>query len=425
MERRNFIKTLGMLSASMAVSTRHSATGRELSAPQRYLDSLGRIDWQQVREQFFLPKDYAYFNTGGLGASPKTVLDALQRESEQLEVHPQPGRDAAKWEEVKEKCAKILGCEKEEIALVSCATEGNNIVINGLPMKKGDEIITTTHEHVGGHIPLLNRAKRDGLIIKSFAPDLSNGLANVGLVEKLITKRTKLIFLSHVTCTTGQMLPAKEIAELAKSRKIKLAFDGAQGPGNIPINVREYGCDYYSTSGHKWLLGGKRTGIFYIKKEELDSLNPITVGAYSTAEMDFDKRELRYSPSAQRFEYGTQNPALFHALGAALDFFAAIGHEAIFAHNCELAEHLYERLQEIDKVEVLSPTEEKYRTSMITFRMRGVPSAKISSVLTEQQVRVRGVGEANLDAIRVSCHLYNSMEEVERLVELVKGLSKA
>jgi len=422
MERRNFIKALGILSGGIAVSSRRSALGQEPSTSNGYLDAQGKVDWKRVREQFFLPTDYAYFNTGGLGSSPKVVLDVLKHDLLELEVYPQPGHNVIKWDEVKEKCAQVFGCEKEEIALVSCATEGNNIVINGLPMKKGDEIITTTHEHVGGHIPLLSRAKRDGLIIKSFTPDYKNGLANVELIDKLITKRTRLIFLSHVTCTTGQLLPAKEIAELARARKIKFALDGAQGPGNIPINVREYGCDFYSTNGHKWLLGGKRTGIFYIKKDELESLNPITVGAYSTAGMDFDKRELEFSSSAQRFEYGTQNPALFHSLGAAIDFYAAVGLNTIFDHNRMLAEHLYRRLQEIDRVEVLSPKEEKYRTSMITFRMKGIPSAKISSALTEKQIRVRGVGEANLDAIRVSCHLYNSIEEVERLVETMRGL---
>ncbi len=428
MQRKEFLKSMAFLTFSALFPNSKKLNHVNIENFKERISNLGSNDpkfWKLIREQFPIPRDFTYLNTGGLGSSPFVVTHKVIEEMDNLDKYPTPNHDLERWWKVKEKCADIFGCEKEEIALVSCATEGINIVVNGLPLKKGDEVILTTHEHAAGNIPLLNRAKRDGIVLKTFEPDIKNGFGNLERIERLITKRTRLIFISHITCTTGQLFPEKEICKLAKDKGLWVFLDGAQVPGMMPINVREYGCDFYTTSGHKWLLGPKRTGILYVRKENLELIQPITVGGYSDAGYSVEKSELRFQPSAQRFEYGTQNPALFFGLETAIDFLNAIGIEKIWEHNRTLAEAFYQELVKIPNVEVLSPEEEKFRTAMITFRMKNISYDKIVSYLMEKRIRVRPVAEGNLMAVRVSFHVYNNEMEVAKILSEIKNLARS
>jgi selenocysteine lyase/cysteine desulfurase len=201
--------------------------------------------WKFVREQFLFPEDYSYLNTGGIGAVPILVLNRVKTSMERTEIYPRPGHDHEQWLMAKETCCKLLGndCVKEELAFTSTATEGINIVINGLNLKPGDEVITSTHEHPALHIPLLNQAKTRGVVLRTFQPDMENGVGNVQRIDKLITRKSRLIIISHVTCTTGQIFPIREIADLAKSKGILFAVDGAQAVGQIPVDLKDSGVD--------------------------------------------------------------------------------------------------------------------------------------------------------------------------------------
>lgn len=430
MQRRKFFKSLGIAAGSLAFFQEIFGSPREVMAALRAKTESGDAGdpryWEFVREQFLLPEEYAYMNTGGLGASPYVVLESVQNGMHELEIRPRPGHSIERWNALKKKCTSLYGdgVSYKELALTNSTTEGNNIVINGLPLKRGDEIITSTHEHAGLNVPLLNKVKRDEVVLKTFELDLKNGLNNVNRIEDQITDRTRLIFISHITCTTGQRFPVTEIAKLAKEKGIWFALDGAQVVGHMPIDVKQYGCDFYATSGHKWILGPKRTGLFYITEEELPHLRPTTTGAYSDDGYDLESRELNYDPTAERFEYATQNEPLVQGLGPAVDFLNTIGMQQIWEHNRALAEQLYHGLQEIDGVEILSPAEEEYRTGMITFRMPEYEYRDIAyKYMKEKNIRARGVGEADLRGIRLSMHLYNSPEEVERALDVLRGLA--
>ena len=380
--------------------------------------------WKLLRKQFLLPPDYHYLNTGGLGSSPLTVIHTVKKMMDREDMHPVPGHDEPHFWKIKEKCAALFGpgIKKEELAFTSTATEGINVIVNGLPLKPGDEIITSTHEHVALNVPLLYKMKTGGIVIKLFEPDIQNGMANVDRIRKLITERTRLIFTSHITCTTGQILPVKEIGELAKSSGVWYALDGVQAFGHMPLNLKDIHADFYAVSGHKWLLGPKRTGVLYVKESLLDILKPSIVGAYSTRLNDIVGGKVELQPSAQRYEFGTQNDALFYGLEAALDFNAAIGSRTIWEHNKECSEMFYRGLEKIPEVEILSPREENYRSSMLTFRMKDRANKKFSRFLERRGFRVRHVPEAELDGIRVSFHIYNDREEVVRLLEEIKKL---
>lgn len=425
MERRKFLKSLGGAAAGLYFGTSVSALPAA-SAFKRAASGITDDErfWRLVRQQFLLPRNYHYFNTGGLGASPFMVTNKVKEMMDKEETYPSAGHNMEDWWRIKEKLAALFGpeCKKEEVAFVSTATEGINLVVNGLPLQRGDEVITSTHEHVALNIPLLYRMQRDGIAIKTFEPDLQNGSGNLDRIEKLTTERTRLIFISHVTCTTGQIFPVEEIGQLAKSKNIHFALDGAQAVVQIPSEVRKIGADYYAYSGHKWLLGPKRTGILYVREDRFDTLRPSVVGAYSDKLVDMETRRLELHPTAQRYEYGTQNDALFYGTGEAADFVSTIGLRKIQQRNKILSERFYEGLRRIPGIEVLSPAEERYRSSMITFRVEDGDNGKISSELTKRRLRVRTVAEAKVDAIRVSFHVYNNEAEVKQLLKEISGM---
>lgn len=426
MKRRHFFKSLGGVAGGLFLGCGEPAFP-SVSDFNEAAAGMNKDEkfWKLLRSQFLLPKDYAYLNTGGLGSSPYLVINTIREKMAEEDTCPRAGHDKKDWWEIKMKCAALFGTgvKKEELALTGTATEGINIIINGLPLKRGDEIITSTHEHVALNVPLLNKHKSDGIIIKTFAPDLEDGKNNVKRIDRLITKRTRLIFTSHVTCTTGQVMPVKEIGELAKSNKIWFALDGVQAPGNIPVNISDAGADFYAVSGHKWILGPRRTGILYVRQDMLDILKPVTVGAYSTSTFDMEKRQIKLHPTAQRYEYGTQNEALFYGLGEAVDFISAIGIDTIREHNKKISEMFFHALKRLPGVEILSPGEEAYRTAMISFCVKGKDNRGICSTLEKKGLRVRSVTEANLNGIRVSFHVYNNEKECERLLKEIRVIA--
>ncbi len=381
--------------------------------------------WRLIREQFLLPDDYTYLNTGGLGASPLSVIRTVKEKSDAEDTRPAAGHSLDDWWAMKQAAAPLFGpgIDKEELAFVSTATEGINIVLNGLPLAAGDEIITSTHEHPALNIPLLNLMQERGIRVRFFEPDRENSQGNLERIEALITRRTRLIFISHITCTTGQIFPVAEIGRLARDRGILYALDGAQAIGSHPFDIAGMNVDAYAVSAHKWLLGPRRTGILWVRRGMWETIRPTVVGAYSDRLTDLDNKRLELQDSAQRYEFGTQNDALYYGLGEAVEFIRAIGLQEIERHDTALAEAFVRGLEEIPGIELLSPDRAADRSAMITFRPTGRDYREFTTALGRQKIRVRPVGEAHLDAIRISFHVYNSAADVERLLDALAGIA--
>lgn len=420
MRRRDFLCGAGGVAAGALLSARRawSSTLGEIRDARAAFGADDERLWRLVRAQFQLAPGTAYLNTAGLGASPFAVTNMVKAMMDREEAAPAPGHNEDDWSRIRAKCAALLGpgCSGSEIALVSTATEGINVILNGLGLVRGDEVITSTHEHVALCIPLLNKMKTAGVELRTFEPDLRRAQGNVDRIAALITARTRLVFLSHVTCTTGQVFPVADIARLAASRRILFALDGAQSLGQFPIDIKTTGADFYTASGHKWLMGPKRTGILYVRKDRLDLLAPTIVGAYSDQANSLVDRRLELRPTAQRFEYGTQNGALVYGLEAAADFVSTVGLEAIWQHNQALANACIGGLRTIPGADVLSPDDPPSRSAMVTFRFPGRDNRQVAGTLMQQHLRARSVTEGGLDAVRVSFHVYNDAGELERLL---------
>lgn len=418
--RRSFLQKL-----SIGLATPGLLAVSDTSSKIKEIDNSlnGEEFWNSVRKQFPLTNDRIYFNNGTFGPSPYPVLDGIKNAFDASNTTAEYGHT----DEARKRLAEFVGVKMSEISLTHNTTEGINIVTWGLSLERGDEVIVTLHEHVGNALPWLNRAKLDGIVLKPFEPG-NTKQENIDRIEQLITPRTRVIAIPHVTCTTGLVFPIKEISELAKQHNILTAIDGAHGSGTFDLNLKELGCDFYATCCHKWMLGPNGTGFLYIKEKLLDLVQAYQVGAYSDTGWDLYHNPPKlngYVPTAHRFDYGSQSMPMYAGAAASADFHSEIGKSKIEARVRELNAHLYNGLKELYKgLELLTPEESESRISMVTFKPNDWDYRAFAREVNKEGFRIRVVPESNLEAIRISTHIYNSIDEIDHFLGTLEGLIK-
>ncbi len=406
--RRTFLKTLGLGAAVLPASG-----GLPPWPPRAPLDD--DAFWRAVRSQYPLTRDRTYLNTGGLGPAPYPVLGAVQRTLWELQTISETGH--ARIETAREPVAAFFGVRPAEIAFTRNATEGNATVASGLDLRPGDEVIFETHAHPGGSIPWLVRQKEHGVRVRVFEPDATSAAGNVARIADLITPRTRVVQVSHVTAPTGLRFPVEAIARLARDRRLWFHVDGAQSAGMIPVDLKALGCDSYATSGHKWMGAPHGTGLLYVREDRLDEVAPTEAGAYTDAGYDLPDR-FAYVPTAQRYEPGTRDAAQVVGFAAAVAFLEEIGMDRVAARGQALARALQERLRMLPGVTVLTPADPALSASITTFKTDRVPyDALARTFAAAYGLRCRVVTERGLDALRVSTHLFNTGAECDRVVE--------
>jgi selenocysteine lyase/cysteine desulfurase len=379
--------------------------------------------WSAVRPMFPLSRELAYFNTGGLGPSLRSSLRVVLETTQKLQEKSEHGH--ALFAGAREAVAQFFGAVPAEIAFVRNATEGNAILAAGLALQPGDEVIFESHAHPGGSYCWLHRQKQHGIVVKVFDPDPRDPAGNVARIRALMAPRTRVVQVSHITAPTGIVMPVREIAQLCQERGVWFHVDGAQSAGMIPVALRELGCDSFATSGHKWLGAPLETGVLWVRRERIEEVIPVLVGAYS-GEADRLPGELKLAATAERFEYGTRNVALALALAEAMRFQERVGRERIAARGRVLMEQVRSGLGRLAGVEILTPAEPRACASMLTFRTERVPYDRLfSRLMSEHAMRCRPVSEQGLNALRVSTHLFNSPAECDALVAAVDKILRS
>jgi L-cysteine/cystine lyase len=422
--RRRFIRQLsgGMVGTWALTALPADTQARFIIASDEIIGAEDEAFWGAVRDQFPLTHDRVYLNNGTLGPSPSPVIEATRKALDTIDATG----EYAGWETARPKIAAFTGVEESEISLTHNVTEGINIIAGGLALSRGDEVIMTTHEHVGNALPWLNRMRLDGILIRTFSPAMTAD-ENLSRINDLIGPRTRVIAVPHITCTTGLVLPVREIARLGHDKGLLVFFDGAHGPGTTMLDLREMGCDFYASCGHKWMCGPKGTGFLYVRKDLLDTVQARWVGGYSDTGWDLtvSPPEFKgYVPSAHRYDFGTQNAALSIGLAAAVDFLHHIGMENIVRRGNALAARLQRGLLELgDRVEMLTPTEERSRGFVIGFRLKKIAYDAFGAHAAKKGFRIRLVPESHLNSIRVSTHLYNNPREVDAFLDAVREVA--
>lgn len=418
--RRLFLQRLITGTAASALALHGIGKGFPEITPALDINGLeGEDKWEAIRLQFDLPEKMAWFNTGTLGLMPIPVLNAVQASLLLLQKGSYNMPKA-----VRTSVAKLMGAAETEIALTRNTTEGINIVAQGLKLKHGDEIILSTQEHAGNAVPWLARAQRDKLRIRVLEPG-PDQVSTMARLATLVTRKTKVIALPHITCTTGQVLPVKEIVAQYQSKVPYIFFDGAHSPGSTMLDMPSLGCGFYATCGHKWLCGPAGTGFLYIREDLLDAIEPIFTGAGSDNgwELDTHTQAIKgWAPHAARFEIGTHNRSLFEGMHAAIEFQNEIGTSDIHARVRELSRRLRDGIERLDWLEILTPKEEASAAGILSFRTKD-PNRRLSLIKAIQAAglfRIREVRESGLDCVRISTHFFNSPKEVDDLAKWIQ-----
>jgi L-cysteine/cystine lyase len=420
--RRTFIRTVtgGAVGGALLYSFPPDARARYILTSDLPVPSDDEHFWSVVRDQFPLRPEPLFLNNGTMGPSPYVVIDAVTTELQTVDRTARYGG----WEDVRPKIARFINASPEEISLTHNVTDGINVVACGLPLKRGDEVIVTDHEHAGNAVPWLARARRDGIAVRTFTPALQ-ATETLQRINSLITAKTRVIAVPHITCTLGQVLPAKEICRLGHEKGLWVMLDGAHTPGMLPLDVRDIGCDFFATCGHKWMMGPKGTGFLYVRKEVVDILEPYWVGAGTDTGWDVRTGSLTFRSDAHKFDFGTQSSPLYVGLGAAIDFLYHLGMANVAGRGQALAGRLRSGLKELgDRVEILTPDEQGGYGSVVAFRPRRIAFDKLhAALLEERNIITRQVPENGINCNRISTHIYNSFAEVDRFLNALDDLA--
>ncbi len=374
-----------------------------------------------IRSQLPALSAQVYLNTGTAGPLPEPVRAAMV---ESLAAQAAEGRIATDYyvklsklkADVRAQHAAMLGCEPDEIALTQNTTDGMNLVTLGVNWQPGDEAITTNLEHPGALFPLFAARERYGITIK-IADVLDRPADAAAVIERLITPRTKLISLSHVSFITGAVLPIREIAEAAHRHGVPVLVDGAQSFGAMPVNVKELGVDFYAVTAQKWLCGPEGAGALYGSRAAAAQLR-ITFAGYGTAQAYDMYSGLLPKGGVQKLEQGTVQPAnLAGQLAACRWLSQEVGMDWAYERIRRLAAAARELLAAVPGVTVLTPAE---TAGLVSFQVESDADRAVKA-LAEQGIIIRTVPHPR--SLRLSAGFYNTEEELERLAAALKPLA--
>ncbi len=377
--------------------------------------------WSKVRDQFMLARDKTFFNNGTIGAMPRMVFDRTVEHLRQMAT------DLADWDyrgdnwiagygdpkSVRTKAAHLLNADVKEVALTENVTCANSYLAAGLDLDTGCEIVTSDQEHPGGQSPWLNAAKRHHGAVKKFVlpkPAHSPEEA-LDIVTKSFTPQTRVLVLSHVITGSGAILPIKEICSEARRRNILTVIDGAQAFGHIPVDVKFVGCDAYVGCFHKWMLAPAGQGFLYISADRAKS---VWTTLASTQWDDHDDNGYRLS------QRGTGSLSLEVGTDAALDFHIGLGPQRVQQRIQYLGDRLRAGLRQVPKVKVYSPQDPKMCAGITVYGVDGVSGQQLQDEMWKRgRLRPRASGA---NAVRHSTHIFNSPEEVDKALEIVRAL---
>ena len=377
--------------------------------------------WQALRAQFLIPADVVNLNVGTVGSSPRPVLKAIFDGFEQTERMTQAGSEDypiwgyGPWEEYRKPFADFMGARVEQMAILRNCTEANSYVANGFDMKPGDEVLISDEEHGSGEMPWMLRQRRYGVVVKTFAmPKPPKNAAEIlNRINDAITPRTRIIFVSHISTATGVVLPAKEIAALARSKGIVSAFDGAHAPGMIKVDLNDIGCDLYTGSMHKWLFATKGTGFLYLRdRGVMDRVwSTIATGGYDDPARMAD----RY------MQIGSSCIPTLMGLNAAIALANQIGMDRIEARGRALADYIHAEMVKRGAESWTSP-DPYLRGAIATVNLPGVQRMELQDWMwTNHKVRIRG---GNPSKLRLATPYFLSKADIDRFLGLFEEYRK-
>jgi selenocysteine lyase/cysteine desulfurase len=387
------------------------------------------MDVQTFRSAIPALRHSTYLNTGTFGPMPDVVTQEITKSYEMIgefggfypAVRQKIEREG--FERTREIVAGLLNVSPNEIALTRSASDGICTIAYGLDWKPGDEMVVTDQEHPSGELPWINLSKRYGVCVRVVRVADEPNVTLQRFVDA-ITKRTRLVFASHVCSTTGERLPVRDICELAHDRGTLAAIDGSHSVGQFPVDLKAIKADFFITCGHKWLLGPQGTGMLYVSAEHLERLKPSWIGWGAQRDYSEDILGLSFElhDSARRYEFGTKPWALFMGLTRAIEFIQTIGIDAVQRQVTPIATRFKKQVEEIAGTRVSTPRDEQ--------RCAGLVSAGVDC---DGAINLRDYfwqhGQVLISShepqrrVRFSIAFFNTQDELDRAVEALGKLT--
>jgi L-cysteine/cystine lyase len=367
-----------------------------------------------------------YLNTGSVGPLPAETARAMAAEADrELSLGRAHSADVpealVRIDEARAGVAAVLTADVDSVALTHAATDGMNLAAWSIDWRAGDRVVTTGHEHAGGVGPLY--VLRDRLGVEIAFADIGDGSdedAIVDAVEREMSPATRMVALSHVTWTTGAVLPVGRIAEIAHAHDALVVVDGAQAAGAIPVDVARLGADAYSVAGQKWLLGPEGMGALYVAPAAMERVRMTVGGWHAFERIDSAGTAVPY-PDARRFQASGYHRPSVVGLGRSVGWLTMyIGLDWIHGRGTALARAAADRLAGIDRVRLLTPRNRM--STLVTFRIDGwTGDALVDELGSRTFAIVRSIPD--LDACRLSVGFFNTEDEIERVAQTVALLA--
>ncbi len=402
------------------------------------------VDWEALRGDFPILHQKVhgypliYLDNAATTQKPRVVLDVLRSYYEKDNsnvhrgIHELSSRATAAYEASRERVAKFIHARHaEEIIFTRGTTESINLIAEAWGnryLKRGDKILLTEMEHHSNIVPWQLLVERVGAQLIYLPVMGDQGLLDLGRLNELMTAEVKVFAMTHISNTLGTINPVVELCERARKLGIITMVDAAQSAGHRSLDVQEIGCDFLAFSGHK-ICGPTGIGVLYGRQELLDATPPYQGGGEMILSVDFHKSTWKNAP--YKFEAGTPNIAGVIGLHAAMDYLDEIGREQIARRDEALAAYAYERLSRLKGMRLFGP--ERDRAGVVSFLLEGIHSHDVVTVADQRGIALRGGHHCNQPLMRklgieatarASFYFYNTMAEVDRLVEVVSEIQK-
>lgn len=374
-------------------------------------------------------KPLAYLDSAATTLRPAPVIEAVaeyyrtENANPSATLHTLARRSAERYAGARAEVARFINADPREIIWTRGTTEGINLVAaswGGANLRGGDEIVLSIAEHYSNWLPWRAIAERTGARVKVFGVT-DDGRLDLADLDRALTPRTRLIAISHVSNVLGVVNPIDAIVSRARSVGARVFVDGAQSAPHVPIDVKALGCDFFVFSSHK-MLGPMATGVAWARRELLEAMPPYQTGSNMAHEVDLENAVLEHD--GQKFQAGTPNVSGPVGLAAACRYLNGLGRDAIAAHERAITTHALAMFGRVPGLKLIGSTAADQRVPVFCFTLQNAEVPAIVRTLDAEGVAVRGGDMAALPllqrfgtsaAARVSCYLYNSIDEIDRL----------
>ena len=428
--RRDFLATMSLPAAVAAGGLPSVPAMFDPSAPE-ILESLSHYSgtpsevaenedyWSAVAQAFTVDRSLINFNNGGVSPSPSFVQEAMKRHLDFSNLAPsytmweilQPGQET-----VRQRMAREWGVDTEEVAITRNASEGLQICQFGYDLNAGDEVLTTTQDYGRMRTTFMQRERREGIVLKQIElPVPAEDPAEVvRLFEEGITDKTRLILMCHMINLTGQILPVKDVVQMARRYDIPVIVDGAHALAHFDFKISDLECDNYSTSLHKWLFAPHGTGLLYVRREVIPDIWPLMAA-----------RESRNADIRKFEEIGTHPCANHLAIAEALTFHQGIGSKRKTERLVYLRDRWAKRLLESDRIRVHTSLEPGFACGIANVGIEGEDMVALRNWLWyEHRIITVSINHAQFQGLRISPSVYSTLEEVDRFIDAMEFATK-